>query len=177
MYLFIDTETTGLYTSDKVVEIAAILCDERGNEWGSINFLINNDCDIPPEASNIHGITRENCEDYGVPRETFVQLFIQMVDKCDFIIAHNLSYDLRMLQQYFVPFESSIIQSKKQFCTMLKSTNICQCVNKNGGKKFPKLSEAYKIICGEDLQGAHRALADAKACREIFFKLKEMGCL
>jgi DNA polymerase-3 subunit epsilon len=47
-----------------------------------------------------------------------------------------------------------------------------KAVGRNHHKK-PTLSEAYKHFTGKDLENAHSAMADAKACMEIFFLLSQ----
>jgi len=35
--------------------------------------------------------------------------------------------------------------------------------------KNPNLGEAYKFFTGKDLEGAHNAMVDVKACIEVYF--------
>lgn len=67
--LFFDTETTGkadLKASPeaefqpRIVQLAAILCDEAAKEVCSVNIIINPVVDIPVEASGIHGKQTES---------------------------------------------------------------------------------------------------------------------
>ena len=48
---------------------------------------------------------------------------------------------------------------------------------KAGFKAFknPNLAEAYKFFTGEDLVGAHRAMADSLGCSTIYFALQALG--
>jgi len=71
MYLFLDTETTGLPRSwnapiefvanwPRVVEIAWLTFDENGKEKDKKSFIIKPDgFKIPDEAAMIHGITTD----------------------------------------------------------------------------------------------------------------------
>ena len=61
---------------------------------------------------------------------------------------------------------------KPEYCTMKQTTNLCKLPGRYPGSyKWPKLAEAYSHIFNEDLQDAHTADADAKACARIFFHL------
>ena len=41
--------------------------------------------------------------------------------------------------------------------------------------KWPKLSEAYETLVDEEgFEGAHDAMADVRACRAVYYKLKEL---
>lgn len=173
MLLFIDTETTGIHNA-KIVELAALLTDEHGNEMGSMNLLINNHIEIPSGATAIHGITTEMCEDYGVNLETALDMFIALHSKCERMVAHNAQFDIRMITEALA---GRMFKWKPSYCTMLKSVNICKLPKANGhaGWKWPKLSESYRIICGKELQGAHRAMVDVMSCKKIYFKLRELS--
>lgn len=72
VYLFFDTETTGLPknynapSSDlenwscRLVQIAWILADENKKPFAMSNFIIKPDgFEIPKESSDVHGITTE----------------------------------------------------------------------------------------------------------------------
>lgn len=186
MLLFLDTETTGLYQyklrSDdplqpKIVEIAALLCDKNGNEWGSFNVLLDYGIDIPVEATNVHGILREDCSKFGVlPHEAF-KMLENLTSLSELIVGHNISFDLKVVKSAvgrdtFDGFYNEI----PTYCTMLKSTNICKIPKKNGnkGNKWPNLQETYRSLFGKEMTGAHRAMSDVRACKEIYFKLVEL---
>lgn len=40
--------------------------------------------------------------------------------------------------------------------------------------KYPKLIDLYKQFFNIDLDGAHRALIDTTACKEVYFKLLDI---
>ena len=66
-WVLIDTETTGLSAPIFVVELAA----QKMHGWepygDPLRRLINQNADIPPEASRVHGYTREILERDGDP--------------------------------------------------------------------------------------------------------------
>ena len=79
MYLFFDTETTGLARNWKapvtdvanwprIVQLAWVECDDAGAVIGQAEWIIRPDgFTIPLEASRIHGITMEIAFGTGVP--------------------------------------------------------------------------------------------------------------
>ena len=56
---------------------------------------------------------------------------------------------------------------------MLESTPILGLKQKNSNRpKWPNLAEAYKFFTGKEMIGAHNALNDCLATREIYMALK-----
>jgi DNA polymerase III subunit epsilon len=182
MYLFKDTETTGLYhygtpSNDPkqpyIVELALLLTDIEGDTIKSFSTLIKPEgWVIPQEATNVHGITTEECEEKGIPFEEAYQVYLSFREECKLIIGHNISYDSKMIRRVAGKERYDSLPVKEKYCTMQKSTPICKISGKRG-YKWPKLEEAYRIICGKEIEGAHRAMADVEATKELFFKPQE----
>ena len=192
MPLFFDTETTG-FPQDKLplddpvqphmVQIAAILDDENGNTKASINIIINADCGLVPErAYNIHKISEAIYKEFGVSYVVALASFISLVKCTDVIVAHNIAFDLKILKTAYARIDklesfTSRIQSKPQYCTMLGTIDIVKIPSARGrgGYKWPKLDEAYRVLVNPaGFSGAHDALEDVKACREVFYSLKKV---
>ena len=191
MPLFFDTETTG-FPQDKlpldhpgqphIIQIAAILDDENCNIKASMNMIINADCGPVPEgAYNVHKISEEIYKKFGVSCLVALALFNNLVQRTDVIVAHNISFDLKLLKTAYARMGklerfTSDIQSKPQFCTMLATTDIVKIPSPRGrgGYKWPKLDEAYRVLVNPSgFAGAHDAFEDVKACREVFYSLKK----
>ena len=66
-WFLIDTETTGLSAPIFVVELAAQKMRGWGPNGEPFRRLVNQNADIPPEASRLHGYTREILERDGDP--------------------------------------------------------------------------------------------------------------
>lgn len=181
--LFIDTETTGfprpsLAIDDacqpRLVQLAAVLADEAGDEKAHASLLVRPDgWTIPPDASQVHGLTDAECATYGVDVVVALGVLRAMGRGCDAVVAHNHEFDAFVLGGEFKRARADYPLTASSFCTMLAATDVCRIPGRRGGYKWPKLAEAHRIICGCDFQDAHDAMADVRACMRIYFKLKE----
>lgn len=185
MYLFIDTETTGWPLKGprqqdgqgRVCQIAALLCDDKGNDIAKFKTLIKPDgWEISEGAQEVHGISLDLCEKKGIPQRVAIRVIYELMQVCDKVICHNIEFDWKMLEIEFdyAGMNDRINPDKEKFCTMLSSKDICKLPGKYGDYKWPKLSEALEIVCGIKIgDDAHDALVDVEACKKIFFKLME----
>lgn len=186
--LVFDTETTGRADfksspdaphQPRLVQLGAILTDDEDHVISEINVLVKPDgFTIPIEASNIHGITTEKAEKFGIKLATALGMFKLFLDRADEIVAHNYDYDkFVMIGEYLRATNDEMVQKIKEFknyCTMKSSTAICN-IPGPWGPKWPKLEEAYKIFFNETFEGAHDAMADVRGCKRIYFHLKSLG--
>ena len=184
MILFFDTETTGFMTQKplgdashgRIVQLAFIVTDNDGKEMASYNSLINTPVEIGNSA--FHSITNDMCEKYGVAPVTALSIFHGYAKRCDKVIGHNVYFDRCMVMN-----EMAIAGKDWQWledihydCTMALTQDLCKLpltaaqVAKNmTGFKQPKLQEAYKHCFGVEFEGAHDALADVRACKDVYF--------
>jgi DNA polymerase III subunit epsilon len=197
MILFFDTETTGMVDFNApcsavhqpdCVQLAALLCDNDGSELGSLNTLIKpNGWTISPEAQAVHGISLERCKATGISGRDALIEFIDMLLISELMVAHNIAFDLMIMDTmaYRTGIEIGYRKAKlsigveveyprKQFCTMRASTDVCKIPSRRG-YKWPRLTEAHKILCGTEMQGAHDAMCDVRGCKAVFFALRKLG--
>lgn len=188
MILFFDTETTGLPDFNKtpkhesqphIVQLAAILTDDSGDVLESHNVIVKPDgWIIPKEASDIHGITHNVASAIGISELTASSLLLEMIKKSNLLVAHDLAFDKFLLRtamlrhKLLADAEDSCRRELKCFCTMQATTEICKLPGKYG-YKWPNLQEAYFHAFKKEFDGAHDALADVNACKEIYFWLQE----
>lgn len=179
MILFFDTETTGKadFNADpdaphqpRLVQLGAILTDDTGKETATVDLVIKPDgFEIPEGASSIHGITTEIARVCGVEEIAATHVFDQLLMASEMLVAHNCDFDRLIMAR------GSKIRAKRMkqatFCTMQAMTPICKLPGNYGDYKWPKLIEAYRHAFGRDLDGAHDAMADVRACKEIYFWL------
>jgi len=141
--------------------------------------IINQDCfliksnkrKIHPGAESVHKISTDLCDLFGVPESFLCVLFDRYLSKADILVAHNLAFDLKMIDILFARNHFDIDLNIKQFCTMKASTNLCKLPGRYGNYKWPKLSELYRFLFNEDFENVHDALADVKATMRCYFEM------
>ena len=158
-YLVIDTETTGLFSRDRIVEIGAIAFKgtEILEEWST---LINPSRDVGP--TNIHGITPSMVSLAPSFEEVTNDLARLMNGRI--LVCHNASFDVRMLAQ---ELNRTNIQGSfgKAFCTMVAARRLLP-------PGLDKLSDACESL-GINVTDAHSALGDARMTQKLFLLLME----
>ena len=99
--LGIDTETTGLDSSAKIVELSAILVDSKTFKTvQSYSTLINPQIPIPPKATDIHGITDEDVASAPTFEEVLARSpFLNWLDRVEVVFGHNVQFDVKQLGQ------------------------------------------------------------------------------
>lgn len=187
MIIVKDTETTGLpiwgepsegENQPHIVQLAALLIDPASREvMQELDVIIRPDgWVIPDEVAAIHGITTERAMDEGIPEQEAVEQYLELWRQAELRVGHNISFDDRILRialkRYFDEELCEQYKNAEKFCTGHKSKGILQIPAKNrrwGPHKMPTLQEAYKHFTGEDLEGAHSAMADTKGCVTVYW--------
>jgi len=188
--LFIDTETTGFKKSGLIVkgqarvcQIAMVMADQEGRTLASFSCLVKPDgWEIGEGAYKTHGISQQDCEDYGLEQRYFVNMFLRLVSQCKTIVAHNETFDKGMIEIELAHSKKIRLPHIPWYCTQKNSVDVCKIpptekMIKAGRThyKAPNLAEALEILTGKRLENAHDAMADTLACKDIFFALKERG--
>lgn len=191
MYLFFDTETTGLPQNWKapvtdtnnwprVTQLAWQLYDQDGKLISERCDLIKPDGWVIPDEEFFreNNMSTERCEREGVPLSEILKDFVEQVDGADYLIAHNMAFDEKVIGCEMIRMNSKFREEPKKICTMQESTNFCRMMPfRYGTYKWPTLLELHKKLFNEEFDGAHDALADVSATARCFFKLKEKGVL
>lgn len=189
MYLFFDTETTGLPLNWKapvtdinnwprLVQLAYLNYDSSGNKISEGDFIIKpNGFIIPKESSNIHGITHERAINEGVDLQNVLSHFYELINNSQILVAHNMSFDEKIVGSEFLRngFQNSI-PAKSKICTMHSTTNFCK-IEGYYGYKWPKLSELHYKLFGFEFEEAHNAMVDINATAKCFWELKKIGVI
>ena len=101
--------------------------------------------------------------------------FRNMVDQADFLVAHNMSFDEKIMGAEFLRNHMpDSIASKKKICTMQSTTNFC-AIDGPYGYKWPKLAELHFKLFRTSFDEAHNAAADIRATAKCFWELKRLG--
>ncbi|WP_262894819.1 3'-5' exonuclease [Sphingobacterium pedocola] len=132
---------------------------------------------IPMTSSNIHGITTERALNEGRDLKESLSLFSKLIQQSTTFIAHNISFDEKILGAEFLRKGMDLpLENKSKICTMDSTKIFCQIPTLYGYKK-PKLSELYKKLFDSNLEYAHDASIDVEATAKCFWRLRSMGIL
>ena len=169
---FFDTETTGVNPYfDRIIQFGGIFGEyDPENETFTQRFEINQYINIPwhisPEASKIHGIYKQDLENYAM-MDSYIMGFLWCIQEADFVVGHNVDFDKNMLKaeakRYHIDFPFDKV---KWLDTMKSSTWLIP-----GSKKRPKLQELYTFLYGKPFDWAHDAMADIRATKDCFLQL------
>ncbi len=172
--LFIDTETTWLSSTDQILQFAAIYGTfdwTTFQEKARINQYINITTKINFFAQRVHGIKKSMLEQYEYI-DSYIDTFLKHIKKSDYIIGHNISFDIRMLRQECERIgKHHDRESIQTFCTM-KDINYVQEL---GCKKRPRLSLLYTHLFEKEFENAHDAMSDIQATKDCFLELSKRG--
>ncbi len=160
-WLILDTETTGLTPPIFVVELAA----QRMRGWepqgAPFRRLLNQNADIPPEVSRVHGCTRQILERDGDPAAAVYRDFSLYVEGRP-IVSYNLDYDLEeVLKPEWVRLGIEPI-GVSGFCALRLAQRLLDPVPA-GNCKLQTLRQFYRL----PERGAHTALGDVQTVSDL----------
>ncbi|WP_167792490.1 3'-5' exonuclease [Candidatus Macondimonas diazotrophica] len=191
--LVFDTETTGLVHHSKpvldaaqpnLVQLGAILGNpDTGKIYGRIDSIIipnldGYEWDIPEKVADIHGITTAEANQFGVYLPAQLEVFLDMVEVADVVVAHNVGFDLKIIEiacarcrEYDVkskdnPQFLNPWRDKPTFCT-LKAAKADPSI-KSTSERGTNLGSLHRQLVGHEMEGAHEAFADTSALWKIF---------
>jgi DNA polymerase-3 subunit epsilon len=189
MYLFFDTETTGLPKNWKapasdlnnwprLVQLAFLYYDSNGNMISEGNYIIKPDgFSIPSDVSRIHGITTERANIEGKPIRSVLESFNNLIGLTVYLIAHNMSFDEKIVGSEFLRNGmKNSTEEKMKICTMDSTVNLC-AIDGPFGYKWPKLSELHYKLFNSEFAEAHNAAVDVKVTAKCFWELKRLGMI
>lgn len=192
-----DTETTGIpqwkLPSDDpaqphLVSLAFILHNtDDGSTLQEQHWIVRPDgWTIPDEVAAIHGITTEYAEEQGVPLEDAMNELMTNLERADARVAYGAAFDTRILRIALLRMGWTKEHIEGFFainpvqCALTAATPLCRlpptdammATGRRSGFKSPKLAEAYDVLCGKTIEGAHSALVDTRAALEVWLKIQ-----
>jgi DNA polymerase-3 subunit epsilon len=130
---------------------------------------------VAPGAQRVHGISTNRAAAEGAPLADAISAFHDLAERAELLVAHNIDFDrLVVLSEYVRLGRPHPFAGKREFCTMKVATDIVRLPGPYGFK-WPSLQEAYRHFTGRDLDGAHDALADVRACRAVYEAIVARG--
>lgn len=155
-FAVVDVETTGLYPSkDRVIEVAVVHLNARGEVTGEFCTLINPQRDVGP--TSIHGITAADV--LGAP--TFAAAARSVWDRLVgmVFVAHNAAFDQRFLSAEFNRCGTDL-PPPPVMCTMQLAGHYLHDLP---ARSLNACCEAARV----ELSQHHSALDDARAAAQL----------
>ena len=162
-----DTETTGVdIQKDKIIQIAMVKFDPENYQTVETlqKYTIpEGDWDIPPEATEVHHLTKEFILQNGVPFKSVAHDIIAFFDGCDILSYNGNNFDVAILQNNL---EAVGVKWTLPDCKYYDSMIIEKKIH------GMRLVDVYNRYFGEDFE-AHDAFADVNATIKVFQKQME----
>ncbi|MDZ7758496.1 DNA polymerase III subunit alpha [Rhodohalobacter sp.] len=190
MYLIFDTETTGLpqnYSAPltdfdnwpRCVQLAWQVHDVTGKLISSGDYIVKPDgFTIPFNSEKVHGISTERAHEEGIPLNEVMDIFSRDLEKCTFVIGHNLEFDLNIMGSEYLRMErENPLTQKVPIDTKDESTEYCAIPGGRGRYKWPTLAELHDKLFEIGFEEAHNAAADVDATARAFLELVRIGVI
>lgn len=155
--VFFDLETTGVdVANDRIVEISLHKVMPDGKEETK-TMRINPEMPIPPQSTEIHGISDEDVKDE--PTFNIVAKDVaKFIEGCDLAGYNSNKFDIPLLAEEFLRVGLDVDLKKHRLIDV-------QVIFHKMEQRT--LSAAYKFYCEKNLDNAHSAEADTIATYEI----------
>ena len=169
-YVLFDTETTGNQEEDRVIQFGAMILDQKG-KVEAFDELCTTDIDIKIEAMEVHNITPDLI--VGKPKATetsFYKRLEELNTNENYIIAHNISFDMGMIQK------EGFVNQYKQIDTLRCAKHLFSDLPYHRLQYLRYALELYKTEANEATKHniiikAHDAIGDVLVMKLFLSKL------
>lgn len=171
-WVAIDTETTGLDSRARVVEVA-VVAFENGqpvHEWSQLLCPENvdwNDANVM-KALEVNRIRRADLQGKPTFEQVLPDLLLELSQ--DVWVAHNAEFDLRMLNQEMQRLGRPALKPNMLVCTRNLAARLESGAR---GNKLAEVAQRYSVR----FEDAHRAAVDARTCGRILGEMVRRGQL
>lgn len=188
MYIIFDTETNGkpkdfnakMSNVDNWPRITQLGYQVYNNKKELIkevqHLVIPDGWEIPKEKFFIdNNMSTDRCLKYGKPIKEVLTEFINDLESCIYLVAHNIQFDYNVVGAELIRLGLKSKNKPQKVCTMLNSMDVLKIPNTHrySQYKWPNLTELHKYFFGTGFDGAHDAMDDVRATAKCYFKLIE----
>ena len=167
-FIILDTETTGLevHQGHRVIEIGAVLLNDRKKSTDHFHTYLNPARLIDEEASKVHGITNADLDDQP-PFEEIAEEFLEFIEGSTLVI-HNAAFDVGFLNNE-LQLASSKYPKLEDICEIEDSLSIARDKFPGQRNSLDALANRFEVS-GYD-RTFHGALLDANILADVYIYL------
>jgi len=170
-FIVFDTETTGFepQLGHKIIEVGAVRVVNGEVTNDIFHEYVDPQRDIPFEASEVHGMTRQDCVELGEGR-TFANIADDLIAYFDgsIVVAHNAPFDTGFLDYELSALGKGDFSSR---CTVIDSLGYANGISPTKKNNLDQLSKRYGIS-GFD-RSLHGALLDSMILAKTFMAMRK----
>jgi DNA polymerase-3 subunit epsilon len=162
--IIFDTETTGLSAkTDRLIEIGCVEMIDRMPTGVTYHAYFRNECDIHPDAENVHGISAAFLADKPSFCDKVDELLEFLADSP--LVAHNASFDFGFLNMELGLLERPIIAMER----MVDTLAIARKLHPGAKNSLDMLCSRYGV--DRSHRTKHGALLDAELLAQVYIEL------
>ena len=167
MLIFLDVETTGLESIDKILSIGVIAGEEEEIE---LYDLVNEGKKIPSLASSINHITNEMIQDKPALNGSEAYQFLNQNNNSEnTIIGHNVKFDIQKLNEAGFFWQGKLLDTLRVTKHLIPE---CEFYS------LQFLRYELRLYKNEESQiTPHNALSDAKVVKNLYNYLEDISSL
>lgn len=162
-WIVIDTETTGVDETAKVIELGAVtMCAESYESPRRVvrqrrGMLFNPGIPIPAEATAIHGISDADVADAPTIAEVADRIFA-VLEPAPVLVGYNFAFDSRMLSRELGPRWDALVASRIVIdpLVVVRMDSVGRFWRGKGRHKLAAVAERLGVVA----ERGHRATAD-----------------
>lgn len=161
-----DVETTGIspLNGDRIVEIGCVELINHLPSGETFHVYINPECDIPAEATAIHGISNEDIKDKPVFAEISSD-FMDFIGQHSKLIAHNAEFDFSFINAELRRLRLPKLDPLRMIDTLAIAR-----------RKYPGAPASLDALCrrfeiDNSSRVLHGALLDSEILAEVYLEL------
>ena len=165
--IILDTETTGLETSDghRIIEIGCVEVKDRRPSQSHFHQYLNPERQIEDGAMEVHGISNEFLQDKPLFADV-VDEFLAFVEGAELVI-HNAPFDIG-----FLDYELSLLGRDDRMadhCRVLDTLELARDLHPGQRNSLDALCKRYEV--DNSTRNLHGALLDAEILADVYLAM------
>lgn len=173
-YMLFDTETTGAMPEDRIIQVGGILLNS-GEKPLVFDELCSSEVEIKLEAMEVHNITPNMIENKAPFIESeFYRVLQEINNSQNYLIAHNISFDLGMLEKEGFKVQMQLIDTLRCARHLLDDMPYHRLQYLRYALDLYKIEEDEAAKLGITIK-AHDAIGDVLVMKLLLSKLTQIA--